>query len=297
MFEVLSKIPEIKLVKEGKVRSLYDLPDGNLLIVASDRISAFDVILPTLIPGKGKILTQISNFWFKNLSSIRRHHLIETDFSAFPRYLLPAEHLLKGRSVIVKKTEILPFECIVRGYISGSLWKAYQRGQSPYGLKLPKSLQESEAFPEPIFTPTTKASTGHDMPVTEKNMIDIIGQEIAEKVKTLSLAIFNEGSRYAAEKGIILADTKFEFGLIDGELVLADECLTPDSSRFWPQSSYIVGQSQPSYDKQYVRDYLDTLNWDKSYPGPELPAEVVDATRMKYLEVYRLITGCDPDHL
>lgn len=297
MLESLKFISEIKLVKEGKVRSLYDLPDGNLLIVASDRISAFDVVLPTLIPDKGKILTQISNFWFKKLSSITRNHLVETDFDAFPRYLQPAQSVLKGRSVIVKKTEILPFECIVRGYISGSLWKAYQNGQSLYGLKLPQGLLESAPFPQPIFTPTTKASTGHDMPVTEKEMADSIGRKLADEVKALSLSIFNEGSHYAAEKGIILADTKFEFGLINGELVLADECLTPDSSRFWPRSTYAVGRSQPSFDKQYVRDYLNTLDWDKSYPGPELPVGVVDATRMKYLEVYRLITGCDPDLL
>lgn len=293
MPESLNFIPEIKLIKEGKVRALYELTDGHLLIVASDRISAFDVVLPTLIPDKGKVLTRISNFWFKNLSSISRHHLVETEFAQFPEYLQPYRHLLDGRSVIVHKADILPFECIVRGYISGSLWKAYQKGQSPYGLQLPEGLQESSPFPEPIFTPTTKAHIGHDMPVTEQQMINSIGMELTQKVKTLSLNIFHEGSCYAAEKGIILADTKFEFGLADNEIVLVDECLTPDSSRFWPRSSYAAGASQPSFDKQYVRDYLNTLDWDKSYPGPELPDWVVDATRMKYLEVSRLLTGCD----
>lgn len=285
------KIKELKPVKEGKVRSIYQMNDGNLLIVASDRISAFDVVLPTIIPDKGKVLTQISNFWFKHLSSIPAHHLLETDFQRFPEYLQSYRQLLEGRSTIVRKAEVIPFECVVRGYISGSLWSAYRRNESVYGLHLPKGLMESSPFPEPLFTPTTKASVGHDMPVTEKEMADVIGSELTSLLKQTALAIFQEGSRLATERGIILADTKFEFGLIQDRLYLVDECLTPDSSRFWPRFEYKPGQAQASFDKQYVRDYLNTLKWDKTYPGPSLPEQVVKATRNKYLEVYRLITG------
>ncbi|MBN1880330.1 phosphoribosylaminoimidazolesuccinocarboxamide synthase [bacterium] len=287
------KIEGLNSIREGKVRSLFEMPDGNLLIVASDRISAFDVILPTAIPDKGKVLTQISNFWFDHLSSIPAHHIIETNFDHFPDYLQPHRSILEGRSTIVRKAQVIPFECVVRGYISGSLWSAYQKGQSVYGLNLPPNLQESSPFPEPLFTPTTKADMGHDMPVTQKQMSKEIGTDLTNRLKSVAIAIFNEGSQLAAEKGIILADTKFEFGLIDDQLILIDECLTPDSSRFWPQSEYAPGRSQPSFDKQYVRDYLTTLNWDKTYPGPELPDWVVNSTRNKYLEVYRLITGKD----
>jgi phosphoribosylaminoimidazole-succinocarboxamide synthase len=285
------EIPGLTIVREGKVRSLYAFPNNRLLLVATDRISAFDVVLPTVIPDKGTVLTHISNYWFKNLTSIPAHHLVETDYDQFPSILQPFRDRLEGRSVIVKKADVVPFECVVRGYISGSLWKTYKKGQRSYGLSLPDGLQESSAFPEPIFTPTTKAHSGHDMPVTEKEMANSIGTELTNKLKTISVAIFNEGSDYAAERGIILADTKFEFGLIDGELILIDECLTPDSSRFWPMDSYKPGCSQPSYDKQYVRDYLNTLNWDKTYPGPDLPDWVVEATQKKYLEVCELLTG------
>lgn len=285
------KLPGLEIVREGKVRSLYSFPDNRLLLVATDRISAFDVVLPTKIPGKGAVLTQISNYWFKNLTSIPAHHLLETNFDNYPTELHAYRSELEGRSVIVKKADVIPFECVVRGYISGSLWKAYKKGQQPYGLKLPCGLVESSALPEPVFTPTTKADTGHDMPVTEDEMADSIGMELKQKMKEISLAVFNEATRYAAQHGIILADTKLEFGLINGNLVLVDECLTPDSSRFWPMEAYKPGTSQPSYDKQYVRDYLNTLNWDKTYPGPELPDRVVKATQKKYFEVYRLLTG------
>lgn len=287
------KIPELTILKKGKVRTVYKLPDDNLMIVATDRISAFDVVLPTGIPDKGKVLTQISNFWFRTLTSLPEHHLLESDFARFPKFLHKYKADLRGRSVIVKRAEVVPFECVVRGYISGSLWKAYKQGESPYGLTLPSGLKESSEFPEPIFTPTTKADTGHDMPVTEKEMADTIGSELTELLKYISLAIFKEGSRIAREKGIILADTKFEFGQISGEILLVDECLTPDSSRFWPKDLYKPGKSQPSYDKQYVRDFLSNLDWNKTPPGPELPEEVVNATRMKYLEVHRLLTGIE----
>ena len=285
--------PEVTLIKEGKVRTLYSLEEDRLMIVATDRISAFDVVLPTNIPDKGKVLTQVSNYWFSTLTSIPGSHLLQTDFTEFPEYLKPFRAELEGRSVIVKKADVVPFECVVRGYISGSLWKAYGKGEKPYGLTFPKGLEESSKFPEPIFTPTTKADEGHDMPVTEAEMADSIGTELTKKLKEASISIFLEGSRIAETKGVILADTKFEFGIFNDELILIDECLTPDSSRFWPVSEYKPGKSQPSYDKQFVRDYLNTLDWDKTPPGPELPEEVVNATRMKYLEVYRLITGVD----
>ncbi len=288
-----SQIKGLTPVREGKVRSLYELQDGNLLIVASDRISAFDVVLPTIVPDKGKVLTQISNHWFRTLTSIPAHHLLVTDFEQFPEMLQQHRSALVGRSIIVRKAEIIPFECVVRGYISGSLWNAYRRNQSPYGMHLPPGMLESSPFPEPIFTPTTKAHIGHDMPVSEKEMADVIGLELTSRLKSTALAIFSEGSRLSSERGIILADTKFEFGLIDGQLVLVDECLTPDSSRFWPLDGYQPGRPQPSYDKQYVRDYLNTLNWEKTYPGPDLPDWVISATQKKYLEVFQLITGRD----
>lgn len=287
------KIPGLTPIKEGKVRTIFELSDGHLLVTASDRISAFDVVLPTAIPDKGRVLTQISNFWFNTLKTIPRHHLIETDFNRFPEALQPYQDLLEGRSVVVRKADVVPFECVVRGYISGSLWKAYRRGDQPYGLKLPEDLQESSQFPEPIFTPTTKADSGHDLPVTEAEMAHSIGWDLTRRLKNISIEIFQEGSRVAEKCGIILADTKFEFGMIDGDIYLIDECLTPDSSRFWPRAEYQPGQSQPSYDKQFVRDYLNTLEWDKTPPGPALPDEVVNATQMKYLEVYRLLTGQD----
>lgn len=284
-------IPGVTNVKHGKVRTIYELPDGNLLFVATDRVSAFDVVLPTNIPDKGAVLTQVSNYWFETLKSVPEHHILIKDTARYPDYLKPFQKELEGRSVIVRKTKVVPFECVVRGYISGSLWKAYKNGESPYGLNLPEGLKESSPFPTPIFTPTTKADEGHDMPVSFEEMSDAIGQDLANQLRDISLAVFNEGSEIARTKGIILADTKFEFGMIDGKIILIDECLTPDSSRFWPEDRYEEGKSQPSYDKQFVRDYLSTLDWDKTYPGPELPDEVVNATRMKYLEVYRLLTG------
>ncbi|MBN1296639.1 phosphoribosylaminoimidazolesuccinocarboxamide synthase [bacterium] len=287
------RIPELPVVKEGKVRTIFQLPDGHLLVTASDRISAFDVVLPSPIPDKGKVLTQLSNYWFRTLTSIPRHHLVETDFTRFPAYLAPYADMLKDRSIIARKADVIPFECVVRGYISGSLWKAYLHGEHPYGLALPDNLQESSPFPEPIFTPTTKADSGHDMPVTHAEMADAIGWDLTRSLRDLAIEIFIEGSKIASRCDIILADTKFEFGLIDNEIYLIDECLTPDSSRFWPRSDYLPGRSQPSYDKQFVRDYLNTLDWDKKPPAPDLPDDVVQSTRMKYLDVHRLLTGSD----
>jgi phosphoribosylaminoimidazole-succinocarboxamide synthase len=271
------------------VREVFDLGD-TLLFVATDRISAFDVILPDPNPHKGAVLNQISEFWFKRFDTIR-NHLVTSDFDEFPKELQPFREQLAGRSMIVKKTKPLAVECVVRGYLAGSGWKEYQEAQSVCGIKLPAGLKLASQLPEPIFTPATKAETGHDENIDMKRCAQILGDEIANRVKTLSLEIYSRGREYAAQKGIIVADTKFEFGTVDGELILIDECLTPDSSRFWPKDEYVVGQSPPSFDKQFVRDYLETLDWNKAYPGPPLPEDVIEKTSAKYREAFRRLTG------
>ena len=280
-----------KKLRSGKVREVFDLGD-TLLFVVTDRISAFDVILPDPIPYKGAVLNQISEFWFKRFNNIP-NHLVTADFERFPKELQPFRDQLAGRSMIVKKTKPLAVECVVRGYLAGSGWKEYQESQSVCGIKLPSGLKLASQLPEPIFTPATKAEQGHDENIDMKRCAQILGDEIANRVKKLSLEIYSRGREHAAQKGIIVADTKFEFGTIDGELLLIDECLTPDSSRFWPKDEYAVGKSPPSFDKQFVRDYLETLDWDKTPPAPELPKDVVEKTSAKYLEAFRRLTDSE----
>jgi phosphoribosylaminoimidazole-succinocarboxamide synthase len=292
MAELLStSIVGLPEPRRGKVREVYDLGDA-LLIVASDRISAFDVIMSNGVPDKGRILTQMSNFWFKLLDDVCPNHIAASDDDAIAKRV-PGEHPeLRGRTVLAKKARPLPIECIARGYISGSLFKEYRKhGGSVHELELPAGLVDSDKLPEPIFTPATKAQTGHDENISFKQAADLVGMEIAQKARDWTLTIFKRAMEHAATKGIILADTKFEFGETDDGLIWIDEALTPDSSRFWNASSYKPGGAQPSYDKQYLRDYLETLDWNKQPPGPVLPAEVVRKTREKYLEAYRLLTG------
>ena len=275
-------------VRRGKVRDIYDLGDA-LLIVATDRISAFDWVLPSGIPDKGRVLTQLSLHWFERLNT--EHHLVTTDVKRMP---LPAgvdSEPLEGRSMLVRKTEVVPIECVVRGYLSGSGWKEYSKQGTVCGLKLPAGLSESDRLPEPIFTPSTKAETGHDENISFEQMVEEVGTEVAEELRQRSLAIYQQGAAEALEKGIIIADTKFEFGRLGDELILIDEVLTPDSSRFWPADAYQPGRGQPSFDKQFVRDWLVESGWDKNSPPPELPADVIARTREKYIEAYRIITG------
>src|SRR5207253_4547501 len=274
------ELPGIQKLRSGKVREVFDLGE-TLLFVMTDRISAVDVILPDPIRYEGAVLNQISAFWFNRFDDIRNHFVTAT-FDKFPRQLQPFREQLTGRSMIVKKTKPLPVECVVRGYLAGSSWKEYQESQSVCGIKLPAGLKLASQLPEPIFTPATKAEQGHDENIDMKRCAQILGDEIADRVKKLSLEIYSRGREHAAQKGIIVADTKFEFGTIDGELLLIDECLTPDSSRFWPVNEYVVGQSPPSFDKQFVRDYLETLDWDKTPPAPRLPEDVIEKTSAKY---------------
>ena len=283
------ELPGIKKLRSGKVREVFDLGE-RLLFIATDRISAFDVILPDPIPHKGAVLNQISAFWFKRFDEIQ-NHLVTADFEKFPKNLQPFREQLAGRSMIIKKTKPLPVECVVRGYLAGSSWKEYQQSQSVCGIKLPAGLKLASQLPEPIFTPATKAEEGHDENIDMKRCAHIIGEELADRVKALSLEIYSRGRDHAAQRGIIVADTKFEFGTVDGDLLLIDECLTPDSSRFWPKDQYAVGQSPPSFDKQFVRDYLETLDWDKTPPAPRFPKDVVEKTSAKYLEAFRRLTG------
>jgi len=290
-----TNIQTLNLLKQGKVRDIYDLGD-QLLLVATDRISAFVVIMPDPVPDKGKILTRISLFWFKIMQSIIDNHVIASDATDYPDSCRPHINMLKDRSMLVKKTRPLPVECVVRGYISGSGWKAYQETGEICGIKLPAGLRESDPLPEPIFTPSTKADAGqHDINITFETVVDLIGRETAERIRALSLAIYKKGAAIAAEKGIIIADTKFEFGFDGGQLMLIDEVLTPDSSRFWPQVTYQPGRPQPSYDKQYLRDYLLSLDWDKTPPAPNLPEEVIDNTRQKYIEALNSLVGKEHD--
>ena len=283
-------LPGIKKVRSGKVREVFDLGD-RFLLVASDRISAFDVIMPNGIPRKGEVLTQVSHFWFNQFADLVPNHLLAGANDPLPPLLQPFAAQLAGRSMIVKKAKPLAIECIVRGYLSGSGWKEYKKSQTVCGIQLPAGLTESAELPEPIFTPYTKAEAGHDENISFAEASQIVGSELATQARDLSLKIYRAGRDYARQRGIIIADTKFEFGLFEGKLILIDEVLTPDSSRFWPADQYVPGQGQPSFDKQFVRDYLETLAWDKTPPGPQLPAEVVARTSAKYLEAYERLTG------
>jgi len=280
----------LPLLKRGKVRDVYDLGD-KLLIVATDRLSAFDVVMPDPVPEKGKILTQISLFWFDQMKDLVDNHLISSDVDEYPAACRPYADALAGRSMLVQKARPLAIECVVRGYLSGSGWKDYQKNGSVCGIALPKGLRESDRLPEPLFTPSTKAEAGeHDINISFEQAVDLVGREAAEAAKQLSLAVYRKGVAIAEQRGIIIADTKFEFGYVDDKLLLIDEILTPDSSRFWPMASYRPGGPQASFDKQYVRDYLLSLNWDKRPPAPSLPEEVINVTRSKYQEALRLLT-------
>ena len=284
-------ITDYPLLSRGKVRDIYEIDESSLLIITTDRMSAFDVIMAEPIPYKGVILNQITLFWMKKFEHIIANHLIASDVKDFPEPLHKYADELEGRSVLVKKAKPLPIECIVRGHISGSGWKDYNKTGSVCGYELPEGMLESEKFPTPLFTPSTKAELGdHDENISVERATEMIGKELAEKVAEVSLRIFSEGRDFAEEKGIIIADTKFEFGMVDGELTLIDEVLTPDSSRFWPKSSYTPGQGQPSFDKQYLRNWLSAQDWDKTPPAPALPDEVVAETGKKYAEAYTILT-------
>jgi phosphoribosylaminoimidazole-succinocarboxamide synthase len=288
---VYTNLPDVPLLHRGKVRDIYDLGDS-LLIVATDRISAFDVVLPTPIPDKGKILTKLTLFWLNFLKDIVENHLITANIDEYPEVLKKHREVLEGRSMIVKKAKVLPVECIVRGYITGSAMKEYLKTGMVCGIPLPPGLKEADKLPEPIFTPSTKAELGsHDVNITFEEMIKIVGEETAEVLKELSLKLYKTASSYAEERGIIIADTKFEFGLHDGKIILVDEVLTPDSSRFWPKESYEPGKPQVSFDKQYIRDWLKNTGWKEGTRPPEIPTEVVEKTREKYLLALKVLTG------
>ncbi len=284
------ELPGVHKLKSGKVREIFDLGD-RLLFVASDRISAFDCIMPNGIPRKGEVLTQVSYFWFAQSESFQPNHLISHAGEPLPPNLQSFAAQLEGRSMIVKKAQPLAIECVVRGYLAGSGWKEYRKSQTVCGIKLPPGLVESSELPEPIFTPATKAETGHDENISFEEAAKIVGDDIAEQARAASLKLYNFARDYARKRGIIIADTKFEFGLLDGKLLLIDEVLTPDSSRFWPADQYQAGKAQPSFDKQFVRDYLETLDWDKTPPAPKLPDDVVARTTEKYLEAFEKLTG------
>ncbi|OPY68583.1 MAG: Phosphoribosylaminoimidazole-succinocarboxamide synthase [Syntrophorhabdaceae bacterium PtaU1.Bin034] len=276
--------------KKGKVRDIYDLGD-KLLIVVSDRVSAFDVVLPTGIPDKGKVLNQLSLFWFRQMEDVVKNHVLESEVDRFPDPLKKYSDALRGRSMVVKKAKPFPVECVVRGYLSGSGWSEYKDKGSVCGIELPKNLQESQRLDEPIFTPTTKADEGHDLAISMEQTKDLIGAEAAAQLKQLSISIYKRAAAFAEKRGIIIADTKFEFGVLDGETIIIDEILTPDSSRFWSAKDYTVGRGQDSFDKQIVRDYLNTLDWDKTYPGPELPPAIVEKTAQRYREIFEILSG------
>jgi phosphoribosylaminoimidazole-succinocarboxamide synthase len=284
------ELPGIPKLKSGKVREVFDLGD-KLLFVATDRISAFDCVMPNGIPRKGEVLTRISYFWFGQTEEFQPNHLLSKANDPLPPVLQDHADALAGRSMIVKKARPLAIECVVRGYLAGSGWKEYQKSQTVCGIKLPPGLKESSELPEPIFTPATKAETGHDENISFDQAVDIVGRETAEKVRDASLRIYNYARDYARKRGIIIADTKFEFGHFENDLVLIDEVLTPDSSRFWPADQFQEGRGQPSFDKQFVRDYLETLDWDKAPPAPELPEDIIARTQAKYLEAYERLTG------
>ena len=285
-----SDFKDLKLFRRGKVRDVYDLGD-KLLIVSTDRISCFDVVLPCGISDKGRVLTSLSVFWFDFLKSVVRTHFISSDVDQYPVELAKYKDQLRGRSMVVLKSKALPVECIVRGYLSGSGWKEYQKNSSVCGIKLPSGLLESDKLPQIIFTPSTKAEEGHDINVDQKHVETTVGKGIADKLRSLSIEIYRRASEYALTRGIIIADTKFEFGIHNGEIILIDEVLTPDSSRFWPKDQYERGRPQSSFDKQFMRDYLEGLSWGKTLPAPMPAADIIKKTSLKYLEAYRLITG------
>lgn len=284
---------DIKLLKRGKVRDIYDLGD-KLLMIATDRISAFDVVMPNPIPDKGKILSKISLFWFEAIRPLVQNHVISSNVAEYPAECRKYSEELDGRSMLVKKAEPLPIECVVRGYLSGSGWSSYQEHGEICGIRLPKGLQESDKLPEPVFTPSTKEEVGtHDINIDFDETVKRIGRKLAERVKELSIEIYIKGSKLAAQKGIIIADTKFEFGIVGNKIIIIDEVLTPDSSRFWPKDSYRPGGPQLSFDKQYLRDYLTSIKWNRKPPAPSLPKDVVDNTRSKYMEALKRLTGAE----
>ena len=285
-----TNLPGVALHARGKVRDIYDAGEF-LVLVASDRLSAFDYILPTPIPDKGKVLTQLTLFWLGLVSDILPNHLVTTDVSSYPEPFPQFRDQLTGRSMLVRRAQMIDVECVARGYVSGSGWKDYQRSGGICGIPLPAGLSESSRLPEPIFTPASKAHSGHDENISFEVVAERVGTELAVKLRSLTLQIYGRASEYAESRGILLADTKFEFGFVDGELILADEVLTPDSSRFWPKDTYQPGGPQSSYDKQYVRDYLESIGWNKQPPAPELPPEVVRKTSAKYIDAYRVLTG------
>ena len=287
---IQTELSGLKLFRRGKGRDVYEYGD-KLLLIATDRISAFDVVLPTAIPMKGAVLTQLSRFWFDMMRDIVPHHLVSADVGDFPEDLQRYRETLNLRSMLTIKADMFPIECVARGYLAGSGWKEYQESSTVCGIPLPPGLKECDRLPEPIFTPATKAETGHDINISFEEAAKIVGQDYATKLRDLTLQIYSRAAEYTLPRGIILADVKFEFGIYNGEIVLCDELVTPDSSRFWPRDSYRPGGSQPSFDKQYVRDYLEEIRFDKKPPGPELPPEVVKGTTDKYLEAYRLLTG------
>lgn len=285
-----TEMPDIGEPRRGKVRDIYDLGE-HILLVVTDRVSAFDVIMPNGIPGKGRMLTAISLFWFKQMEDIVKNHLVAWEVKDFPPELQKYSEILEGRSILVRKAEVIPVECIVRGYISGSGWKSYQSDGTVCGISLPEGMKESDRLPETLFTPSTKADEGHDENISFEEVVKITGVETAERLKALSLAVYERATEKAESKGIIIADTKMEFGISDGEIILIDELLTPDSSRFWPGSEYEPGRGQNSFDKQIVRDYLLTLDWDKTSPGPALPDEIIEKTARRYKEIVDILTG------
>lgn len=285
-----TELPDITLIKRGKVRDIYEINE-HLLIIATDRISAFDVVLPNGIPGKGRVLTQISLYWFQQMKDTIQNHIVASHTGDFPEKLKKYKNILEGRSMLVKKAKPLPIECVVRGYLSGSGWKEYKEEGSVCGIQLPKGLVNSSKLKEPIFTPSTKADEGHDINITFKQAEDIVGRKLIHKLRDVSLRIYSKARDNAEKKGIIIADTKFEFGLYNDNLIIIDELLTPDSSRFWLVKDYSPGKSQDSYDKQIVRDYLLTLDWDQTYPGPSLPEKIIKKAAQRYREIITILTG------
>jgi phosphoribosylaminoimidazole-succinocarboxamide synthase len=285
-----TELAGVPLKARGKVRDVYDLGD-KLLIVATDRLSAFDYVLPNPIPDKGKVLSQISDFWFERLAGVIPNHVISTDVGEFPAPLNAQAEVLAGRSTLARKLKMCPIECVARGYLAGSGWKEYRKNGTVCGIPLPSGLEESSRLPQPIFTPSTKADSGHDENIPFEEAERLVGADLAARLRDLTLELYGAGADYAAGRGVIIADTKFEFGLDGDRLLLADEVLTPDSSRFWPADKYAPGRVQPSFDKQFVRDYLESIDWNKQPPVPELPQQIVDGTRERYLEIFRILTG------
>jgi len=290
MLVTQTELPNIKRTAQGKVRDIFEVGEY-LLIVVTDRLSAFDVVLPDPIPDKGRVLTQLSRFWFDRFRDLVPNHVVETDVAEFPADLAQYHDQLDGRAMLVRRAKPLPVECVVRGYLAGSGWNDYQKTGAVCGIKLPEGMKQAEKLPEPIFTPSTKATAGHDENITQEQAAALVGADVAREIGEVSLNIYRRAAEYALERGIIIADTKFEFGTYDGRLMWIDEALTPDSSRFWSVAEYKVGMSPPSFDKQFVRDYLLSIKWDKTPPAPKLPAEVIKGTSDRYREAYRLITG------